>query len=146
MRRCEYCGHENNDEASSCCECNTKFLVPTFTLRSYEPSCLNPKPVHLHAFLQKHASLVRVLSVLSLFLAACLLWVTVRALPIAYMLLTGQGPGGLSGVGYEEALLGWLALVIAVVSCTAGCFCMQWAFRAWHTAKEVRCRHENIPV
>ena len=38
MRRCEYCGHENDDQRVTCVGCGTKFLVPTAALRLYEPS------------------------------------------------------------------------------------------------------------
>ena len=43
MRRCEYCGHENGDEARHCLGCGTQFLVPTGSLREFEPQPLNLK-------------------------------------------------------------------------------------------------------
>jgi hypothetical protein len=36
MRKCEYCGHENGDEAVRCLGCGTEFLVPTAQLRRFD--------------------------------------------------------------------------------------------------------------
>ena len=38
MRKCEYCGAQNTDEAARCAGCGTEFLVPTSLLRELDPT------------------------------------------------------------------------------------------------------------
>jgi uncharacterized membrane protein YvbJ len=38
MRKCEYCGHENGDEAAQCHGCGTEFLVPTALIAKLDPT------------------------------------------------------------------------------------------------------------
>jgi hypothetical protein len=134
MRKCEYCGYENGDEATACCGCHTEFLVPTSMLRRYDRPEVSPLDVH--PVLQKHPVLLRLLAVLIAGVGAWLFFVAVSVLLWAYMAFSGHGPGGQSGSSPE---VGLGLLFIATISVALGVFCVRWAFRAWQRPKEVGC-------
>jgi len=53
VRKCEYCGHENSEEASQCLQCRTQFIVPTKALREFQTSEHPVQiPISLHARLR----------------------------------------------------------------------------------------------
>jgi hypothetical protein len=43
MRKCEYCGRENNEDAARCLECGTEFLIRTAKLDKFGPCQLDIK-------------------------------------------------------------------------------------------------------
>ena len=135
MRKCEYCGHENGDEASSCSGCHTKFLVPTSMLRRYK----RPEVwlLGIHPVLQQHPILLRLLGVLSAVVGACLCLVALPALLWAYMCFSGDGPGGSSGVSAEGVVDGIVFLLMAFASVAAGFLCVRWAFDAWESPRRL---------
>ena len=135
MRKCEYCGHENGDEATSCAGCHTEFLVPTAMLRRYERPEVGP--LGIHPVLEQHPILLRLLGVLSAVLGTGLCLMALPALLLAYMCFSGNGPGGSSGASAESVLDGIVFLLMAFASVAAGFLCVRWAFDAWESPRRV---------
>jgi hypothetical protein len=53
------------------------------------------------------------------------------------MLVSGNGPGGSSGVDLEEIWTGMVFLLMAFASATTGFFFVRWAFNAWESPRRL---------
>ena len=115
MRKCEYCGGQNEDANARCIACGTEFLVPTAHLRDFEPRRLDIKK---HLFLLRGVypvGFVRVIPVFGTISISAPFVGAMVALIITSAVHFGGDMGGLARLYYFIGIV-FLALLIGGIS------------------------------